>query len=199
LILACVQVSVFWVATPCSDVVSLKMEAVWSETSLHGVRTQKTTTWIFVTVKARSLIFLHFIFKGCIKWTCNGGAFCPPTGFICNYFIALDEIRYWRPTLSINGRIYLWFIWAHYNSRLYRKLNSSSSVFSKKGGTSFKNLLLNVKCWPGLHWCLQLIYLKRFQYGKYLTKYKRRNSWECIVTSVVWFVLQRWLSVDSYP
>jgi len=53
----CVQVEVFWIVTPRS----MKMEATRSSeswyptTTLHGVTTQKTTTWISTTAKTSNL------------------------------------------------------------------------------------------------------------------------------------------------
>jgi hypothetical protein len=63
----CIQVAVFWVVTQCSDVVGYKLfrgpyslhleaeEGSVRSTSLHGVTTQKTATWIFNVIGTLNL------------------------------------------------------------------------------------------------------------------------------------------------
>jgi len=53
------QITAFWVVTPCSDVSYQRFEGLCClhlhNTSLHSIVTLKTTTWIFTTVKISRL------------------------------------------------------------------------------------------------------------------------------------------------
>jgi len=59
------QVEVFWILTPCSVVVKHQLSGNlrwYPTTTLHGVTTQKTSSWTFTTVKASSQAINSFTF-----------------------------------------------------------------------------------------------------------------------------------------
>jgi len=95
-----IQVEVFWVVTPCSVVVRyqrfrgprcLYLHPEGPTTTLHGVTTQKTSTWIITTVKASNLASAGTQFESQIKYQV----------FWIRFFIAfLNLSRRWYGTLK---------------------------------------------------------------------------------------------------